>query len=110
MFGIIVVVIILISLILFYKLCSNRRSLFYKVLLFIGLLPFICNFIFSIISTRKGFTLFDFEPVYGLEAFVSCFYVYTVFCFYIFIPAGIAIIVSIINLIRLKRSNKNDKE
>ncbi len=108
MFGIISVLIILVLLITFYIWCGNRKYLFYKVLLFIGLSPFIYNLIYSIIVTQNGFTLFDFEPVYGLKAFTSCFTVNLFFFFYIFIPSGIAIIISIINLIKLKRSNKKE--
>ena len=104
MFGIIAVLIVLIFLIIFYKWCGNRKSLFYKVLLFIVAIPFII----SIISAKSGFTLFDFTPVYGLKAFTTCFSVYCFFYFHIFIPAGIAVIIAIINLIKLKRGNKNE--
>ena len=103
MLGIITVLIVLLLLIIFYKRCGNRKSLFFKVLLFIGTVPFICNLIISIISAKKGFTLFDSTPVYGLEAFTTCFGVYCFFYFHIFIPAGIAVILAIINLIKLKR-------
>lgn len=64
------------------------------------------NLIISIISAKSGFTLFDLIPVYGLEAFTTCFGVYCFFYFHIFIPAGIALIIAIINLIKLKRGNK----
>ena len=105
MLGIIAVLIVLIFLILFYKWCGNRKPLFYKVLLFLGDIPFIYNLIISIISAKYGFTIFDFAPVYGLKAFTTCFSVYCFFFFHIFIPAGVAIIVAIINLIILKRGN-----
>jgi hypothetical protein len=108
MYQIIVVLIALIFLIIFYKWCYNRKMLFYKVLLFVGILPFICNFIYSIISTKNGFNFDDFPTVYGLEAFSTCFWIDMVFFFPIFISAGIAIIISIINLIKLKRGS-NEK-
>ena len=67
MYGIIALLILLIFLIIFYKWCRNRKSLFYKVLLLIGVTPFICDLIFSIISAKAGFTLFDFTPIYDLQ-------------------------------------------
>ena len=108
MFGIIAVLIVLIFLIIFYKWCGSRTSLFYKVLLFIGAIPFIDHLIILIISAKSGFILSDFTPVYGLKAFITGFILYCFFYFYIFIPAGIAVIVAIINLIKLKRGNKNE--
>lgn len=103
MYGIITLLIILMLLIIFYKWCGRRKKLFYKVLLCVGLLPFVCNFIISIVATKNGFTLFDLETVYGLEAIARHFVVYIVFYCYIFIPAIIAIIVSIIKLIKLRK-------
>ncbi len=103
MYGIISLLIVLILLIIFYKWCGRRKKLFYKVLLCVGLLPFVCNFIISIVSNKNGFTLFDLETVYGLEAIARCFGVYIVFYCYIFIPALIVIIVSIIKLVKLRK-------
>ena len=103
MYGIISLLIVLILIIIFYKWCGRRKKLFYKVLLCVGLLPFVCNFIISIVDTKHGFTLFDLETVYGLEAIARHFVVYIVFYCYIFIPAVIAIIVSIIKLVKLRK-------
>ncbi len=106
MYEIAIILFVLAMLIIFRKWCGNREILFYRVLLAIGLLPFICNFIYSIMSTRNGFVLFDFPKTYGLKAFGTCFFVYIMFGLPIFLIAGIAIIISTIKLIKLNKKVK----
>lgn len=110
MYGIIAVLIICVFLIIFYKWCGNRKKLFYRILLLIGIAPFIYLLIISVISARDGFSFLFSEPEYGLQGFCSCFMLYCFVFFYIFIPAAIAGIVAIIKLIKLKKKSLDEGE
>lgn len=78
----------------------------YKILLMVGLLPFIINLIISLFAIKSGFQLFDLLPVYGLKAFVQHFYVTIVLYSPIFVVAFILIIFSIYKIIKERRSKK----
>ena len=88
---------------LLYKKCQNKKIIFYKVLLYTGLFPFICNLFISILAAKFGFEIFDIERVYGLKAFLTCFNIYCLYLCPIFIPSFIMIIVAFIKIRKLKK-------
>jgi len=78
----------------------------YKILLVIGLIPFIINLISSLFVVKNGFQIFDLLPEYGLKAFIHQFMLNTVFGSPIFI---IALILIIFSIYKIRKVEKNEK-
>ena len=98
----IIYIIVILFFYFLYKKCQNNKIVYFKVLLYTSLFPFICNLFFSVLAAIFGFEIFDIEKVYGLKAFCTCFSIYCIYLCPIFIPAFIAIIVAIIIITYLK--------
>ena len=106
--------IIIISILLFAVLMcldkwyGDKTLLLYKVLLGISIYPFVLILIYSIATTRNGFTLFQFGTVYGFEAIITCFLFYAGLLGPVSLSAIVTMIISIIKIIKLKIKHKKE--
>lgn len=78
----------------------------YKILLIIGLLPFIINLVISLLAIKNGSQLFDFLAVYGLKAFVQHFCLTIAFFSPVFI---IGLILIVFSIYKIRKERKNEK-
>lgn len=79
----------------------KKKKMLYRILLGIGILPFICLLIWSLILSFLGFE-FLFSITYGIQAFYESIIIYGIVFSPILIIGLILIIVSIVKLKKLK--------
>lgn len=80
---------------------SNKKKLYYKIHLIVGLLPFIGVIIYGIFSAINGFT-FIYSTSYGLEAF-SCTVIIMSLLIWPYYIIGLALIIKGIFKIKSKK-------
>lgn len=79
---------------------KTKKKIIWKILLFIGTLPFVIILVMSIINAINGFE-FLFSTSYGWEAFIGTAVIYSFLFWPAYIVGILLIILSIIMLVRL---------
>lgn len=99
-------ILILLVIVIKFGIKRFEKSISYWcIILITGILPVMANAVYSCTRYTNGFQLFDLEKEYGIRAVATCFVTNAVFWFPVSLYCVVVIIISVIQLRKIKISS-----